>query len=107
METSGYAQAGERTFLRLLEARRISPPNPLIKPKLEWPFEPRKQKRLKDNEVAEIKRLLAHVRAGNMEISDIANGFSVSEATVRNIRDKKTYVKVRAAKWISPPQKRA
>jgi hypothetical protein len=97
MQNSGYVQVTER---------KVSPPNPLVRARFAWPFEPRKGKKLTSPEVAEIKVLLAHVKAGNMEISDIADAFSVSPDTVRKIRDRKTHKLVKAAGWIAPAKKR-
>lgn len=96
MESSGFVQVVER---------KVSPPNPLVRAKLDWPFEPRKKRKLQPKEVAEIKTLLAHVRVGNMELEDISSAFSVSVDTVKKIRDEKTHVNVRAARWLKPAKK--
>lgn len=96
MEASLYVQDVER---------KVSPPNPLVKAKLDWPFEPRKKRKLQPNEVAEIKNLLAHVDRGNMEISDITAAFGVSPSTLRRIKSKRVHSSIKQARWLAPAKK--
>lgn len=67
---------------------------------MEWPWEPRPQKKLSEDDAGQIKTLLLHVEKGEMEVESIAVGFGVSTRTIINIRNGKTFQDVHPTKIV-------
>jgi DNA invertase Pin-like site-specific DNA recombinase len=74
--------------------------------RLSWPFEPRRSRKILPEEAGQIKVLLSHVRAGNMDIDSIAQAYGVSPDTIRRIQNKKTYAKVRPDRTLKRPERK-
>ena len=75
-----------------------SQPAPGVAPQMSWPFKPRRTKKILPEEQKEIRRLLAHVKRGHMDIDSIAEGFSVTPKTILRIRDSRKRAKAIPAK---------
>lgn len=75
--------------------------------KLSWPFEPRRSRKILPEEAGQIKVLLSHVRAGNMDIDSIARAYGVSPDTIRRIQNKKTYTRVRPDRTLKRPERKS
>jgi hypothetical protein len=71
---------------------------------MEWPFKPRQTRRLTPKEAREVKSLLLHVKAGNISVESIAEGFGVGVNTVKNIQAGKTFPNLRPSRHIARPQ---
>lgn len=82
----------------------IRPETVVTTVKLDWPWEPRRNRKILPEEAGQIKVLLSHVRAGNMDIDDIAAAYGVSRETILRIKNKKTYSRVRPDKSLKRPQ---